>query len=128
MPFTAYMQKQILDWVLGGVASPTRPVGRFFGLASGSPTSVSGSDAPTSSFGTITFAAANSPTGSVTNAAAVTLACSAITTVQAWNLYDHSTSGAGANCLMYGTLTALQTGTAGQTIACNAGGLKIILS
>jgi hypothetical protein len=126
MPLTNYLNKQVLDWITGG-ASATQPVGRWIQWATGSPNQNGASDGPFSSRFTITFAAANSPQGTVTNVAAVTGAvASTAATCLGWNLYDSSVGG---NRLAYGTLSAsISCRSATDQPAFAAGALKITLS
>jgi hypothetical protein len=106
MALTTYMQKQALDWILGG-ATGTQPTGRFLQFATGSPNINGASDGPFTSRLTVTFAAGASPAGSKSNANALTSAtCTVAATVVGWNLYD---ANAGGNRLAFGTLTASRT-------------------
>jgi hypothetical protein len=128
MPLTPYLAKALLDWSLGG-ATPTRPVGRFIGFASGSPTTASDSAAALTR-ATATFSAANSPAGSVVLAAPVTCSCTAAAQkVLYWNLYDGVTA---STRLAYGTLTAsalVSSGSAAFFVAgTGAGSLTMTLS
>ncbi len=123
MPFSAFMQKQILDWVLGG-ANPTRPAAQFIGLATGSPTSVSDSHAPMSRV-TCLFGAAASPAGTVSNTAVMTIIATLAATPNNWFMYDATNAG---NMLMYGSLNAQTTLSAGRPAGFAAGGLVLVLS
>lgn len=112
MPLTQYMQKQVLDFICGG-ATVTRPGSRFVQFATVSPRSDSAFDGPIRSRLSISFAAANSPGGFVSNASAPTIGSGALggstagatvsCTLVGWNLYD---SGIGGTRLAYGTLSA----------------------
>lgn len=126
MALTTYMEKQFLDWCLGG-ATATQPTGRFLQWATGSPNTDGASDGPFVSRVTCTFAAANSPQGTVTNVAAVTGATgTAAATVVGWNLYDAAAAG---NRLAFGTLAAaLGCKSATDSPCFSAGALKIVLS
>lgn len=104
MPLDPYLAKALLDWSLGG-ATPTRPVARFIGFASGSPTTASDSPAPLTRR-TATFSPAFSPGGSAALSANCTASATANGTVFGWFLYD---SGQNGTRLMFGTLTATQT-------------------
>ncbi len=123
MPFSAYMQKAVLDWVLGG-ANPTRPAARFISLATGAPTSVSGSDGAMSRV-TCLFGAAASPAGSASNTAVMTVIATAAATVSNWVMYDATTA---STYLMYGTLAAGTTRSAARPAGFAAGGLVLVLS
>lgn len=126
-PGTPYIDKALLDWCTGA-ASVTRPVGRFVGLASGTPNYSSDSQAPifrtTASFqAASTIAAAASASASML--AAVSLSCSTVCTVFGWNLYDNTSAG---TRLMFGTLTASQTMRTGSNAIFSAASLKISLA
>ncbi len=123
MPFSAYMQKAVLDWVLGG-ANPTRPAARFIGLATGSPTSVSDSSGPMSRV-TCLFGPAASPAGSASNTAVMTVIATLAATPNAWFMYDATTA---STYLMYGTLAASTALSAGRPAGFAAGGLVLVLS
>lgn len=120
------MAKNVLDWITGAAAA-TQPAGRWLQWATGSPNQAGASDGAFSSRRTVTFAAANSPQGSATNAAAVSGAtASAAATVRGWNLYDSSVGG---TRLAYGTLTATLGCKSGTDCpAFGAGGLKITIA
>jgi hypothetical protein len=126
MAFTTLMEKAMLDWMTGGAAA-SRPSARFIGWATGSPDDNGASEARITR-GTCTFAAANSPQGSVTNLNSVfgTNTGPAATFV-GWNLYD---AAAGGNRLAYGTLTSQLGCRASGTDQCSVGpgGLKVILT
>lgn len=126
MPVTPYLAKALLDWSLGG-ATPTRPVGRFIGFASGTPDTANDSAAPMFRI-TATFSAASSPIGTAALSAALTCSCTANCTVFYWNLYDGTTA---STRLMFGTLTASKTIRSGSAAffvsGTGAGGLKITL-
>lgn len=125
MPLTQYLGKQTLDWMLGG-ATGTQPAGRWIQWATGTPTEAGASDGPFVSRATVTFAAAASPAGTVSNANALTGgSASAAATAQGWNLYDRSVGG---TRLAYGTLTAvLGCKSATDNPAFAVGALKITL-
>ena len=71
---SAYAEKAMLDWILGG-AAVTQPSTRAVGLSLGAPSSTSGCEITTTygytrqSVGATPFAAATSPGGSAFNAA-----------------------------------------------------------
>lgn len=126
MPFTPYMEKAVIDWITGAAAA-TRPGGRWIQWATASPTTASAFDGAFTSRVTVSFAPANSPQGSATNALACSGAtCSAAATAVAWNIYESSVGG---SRLAYGTLTAsLGCKSATDNPAFGAGALKITLT
>ncbi len=124
MPLTGYMEKNALDWQLGGAAA-VQPPGRFIQWATASPTSQSAFDGPFSPRQTVTFGAAASPAGSVTNANAMTGTATAAATAVGWNLYD---SAVGGTRLAYGTLSANVGCKSADNPAFAAGTLTITLS
>lgn len=96
------MQKQMLDWCLGG-ASATQPTNYWLQWATGSPNDAGASDGPFSPRITVNMGAAASPAGTKSNAAAITGTATAVATAQGWNIYDRSVGG---TRLFYGTLGA----------------------
>lgn len=127
---SAYAQKSILDWQLGGAAA-TQPTERFAGLAGGVPTSVAASElAAASGYArqTSLFAAAASPQGTASISAAMTfgpfVSAGAIVGLQLW---DGDTVGAN-NMLWYGTLQTARTVASGDTLIVSAGALIVTLS
>jgi hypothetical protein len=116
MPVSAFLAKALLDWTLGG-ATPTRPTSVFLGLASGTPTTVSGSEGPFTRV-SATFSAASSPIGTCLLSAVATVLATANGTAFYWLLWD---SAAGGDLLMYGPLTASQTLRSGSGGFFNAG-------
>jgi hypothetical protein len=127
---SAYAEKAMLDWVLGG-AVPTRPAAWGVGLSLGAPTSISGSEVATGSGWTrqtVTFAAAASPAGSATNVSAITfgsgLTAATFTGLQVW---DTAAVGAG-NMLWYGNLSTVRTLGVGDSLVIAAGALTITLA
>jgi hypothetical protein len=127
---SAYLEKQTLDWMLGG-ASATQPANRFVALSLGTPTSVSGSEVlPNSGYlrQTGLFGAANSPAGSASNTAAMTFGpFSSSNAIQGVVIYDTSAFTAG-NMLWYGTLSVARTVLPGDQLVFLAGGLVVTLS
>ena len=130
MSASAYLEKAMLDWALGG-ATPARPSARWVGLAIGSPTSVSGSE-----MGTLTgyarktalFGAANSPVGSASNTAALTFGpFSSMGSILGIQLWDGSPVGS-SDMLWYCTLQTARTIGVGDTLIIAAGALTLILS
>lgn len=124
MGLTQYLQKQLLDWSLGGAAG-TQPAGRFLMFATGSPNTSGASDGPFSPRKTVTFAAENSPQMSATNVAAISgCTATAIATALGWNIYDNATGG---NRIFFGTMTASLGCASADVAGFNAGGLTITL-
>jgi len=119
-----FIEKALLDWVLQG-ATPTRPGKTYLQWATASPTSQSAFDGPFSPRMTVTFGAAASPAGSVSNAAAFTGTATAAATAVGWNLYDASVAG---NRLAYGTLTASVGCKSADNPAFAAGALIVTLA
>ena len=126
MPLTSLYAKRTLDWWTGAAAAAA-PGGRWVQWATGSPNDAGASDGAFSSRRTVTFAGANSPQGSATNAAAITGAtASAAATVVGWNLYESSVGG---NRIAYGTLTAsLGCKSGADNPRFNTGGLNLVIS
>lgn len=126
----AYLQKQMLDWVLGGAAA-TQPSSRLAALSLGTPTSVSASEVlPNSGYlrQTALFGAAASPAGSASNTAAMTFGpFSSSAAIQGLVVYDTSAFTAG-NMLWYGTLLTARTVLPGDTLVVGAGSLLITLA
>lgn len=121
----AATRKNVLDWLTGGAAA-VRPASRFVSFATASPTSVSAFDGPFSPRVTCTFAAANSPQMSATNAAVLSATATAIGTVLGFNVWNQAA--AGGTRLFWGTMTAAVGCASGDTIGVPAGSLKIVLS
>ena len=97
---SAYAQKAMLDWLLGG-ATPTRPSAWWLGISYGSPTSTSASEVAFAR-ASVTWGAAASPGGSASDAAAIVLASTLwASTVSGWQLWDASAAG---NMLWFGLL------------------------
>jgi hypothetical protein len=125
LPFSDASNKAMLDWVLGGAAA-TRPTARWISFATASPTAANAFDGPFSPRNTVTFAAANSPQGSVTNLNNLTLCtATALATAVGWNLWDANVAG---NRLAYGTVTAAIGCKSADNISLVAGALKVVLS
>jgi hypothetical protein len=127
MPLTSYMQKQILDYLLGG-AAPTQPSNRWISWATGSPNDNGASDGPFVSRASWNAAAANSPQGSATNQSSVinqTMTGAGTATVIGWNLWDAS---AGGTRLAYGTLSASALIATANSVRMSAGIMKLIIS
>jgi hypothetical protein len=115
----------MLDYLCGGAAA-TRPSARWISYATGIPNNAGASDGPINTRQTITFAAANSPQGSATNAnlnlaATATAGC----TVRGWNLWD---AAVGGNRLAYGTMTLSFNVPSANSIRLSAGRLRITVT
>lgn len=127
---SAYLEKAMLDWVLGGAAA-TQPGSRLAALSLGTPTSVSGSEVlPASGYArqTALFGAAASPAGSASNTAAMTFGpFSSSAAIQGLVIYDTTAFTAG-NMLWYGTLLTARTVLPGDTLVVAAGALTITLA
>lgn len=128
---SAYAEKAMLDWVLGG-ATPTRPAAWGVGLSLGVPSSTSGSEITTGSGyarQAAGFGAAASPGGSATNTAAMTFGpfsgAASITGIQIWDTVLSLNSG---NLLWYGTLTTPRTVGVGDSLIIASGALTVSLA
>jgi hypothetical protein len=127
---SAFAEKLMLDWVLGGAAA-TQPTTRAIGLSLGSPTSTSGSEIATT-FGytrqTMAFGAAASPGGSVTNASALTYSFTTAASVSGINIWDTVLQGGSGNLLWYGLLATARTVASGDSLVLASGALTISLA
>ena len=127
---STYAQKQLLDF-WGGGASATAPTTRAIGLSLGTPTSVSASEMATGEGVTrqlVTYVAAASPAGSVSNSGAFTFGpFSSARTVIGLGGFDDGRSGSG-NMWWYGTLATARTLGVGDSLVFNAGSLVHTLS
>ena len=124
MPLTSYAKKLCLDWLLSGAAA-TQPVGRWIGMATGTPTEA-GDSAQAFPRATLKFAAANSPQGSVTNNTAATCPnTGAAATPSGFNIYDANAAG---NRLAWGTFGATLGCRASNTdsVVLNVGSIKVV--
>lgn len=129
---SAYLAKQMLDWVLGGTgAAVSTPGSRLAALAEGVPTSVNASEmSPTYAYTrqTALFTAAASPAGSASNTAGMTFGpFNTSKAVQGLVIFDTTAFTAG-NMLWYGTLLTARTVLSGDTLVVAPGGLIITLS
>lgn len=125
MPLTGEGRKWALDWLMAG-SNVTRPSQRWVSFATGTPTTAGASDGPIQSRMSVTFAAANSPQGSVTNLNAFSaITATAAATVVGWNLWDASVNG---TRMLYGTVTANIGCKSGDNIVMAAGAIKISLA
>src|SRR5262245_3981275 len=127
---SAYLQKQTLDWMLGGAAA-TQPGSRLAALSLGTPTSVSGSEVlPSEGYlrQTSLFGAAASPAGSASNTAAMTFGpFSSSRAIQGLLIYDTISIFSG-NIWWYGTLLTARTVLPGDTLVIAAGAVIATLS
>ena len=127
----AYAAKQMLDWVLGGAAG-TQPSSRLAALTFGVPTSVSALGEIQTNSGytraTVTFGAAASPQGSVSNNNSFSFGpFSSSQSVLGMLIYDTPGLNSG-NIWWYGTLLTARTVLPGDTLVVNTGALLITLS
>lgn len=130
---SAYAEKAMLDWVLGG-AAVTQPPTRAIGLSLGSPTSVSGSEMTTLGYvrqtGGVTtpFGAANA-SGTAYNTVPFTFgtfnAAGSVSGIQIWDTPGSSNSG---NMLWYGLLAAPRTVNSGDSIVIATSALTVTLA
>ena len=133
MALTSFMQKKVLDWMLGGAGAQTAPAQQWLSLASGVPNANGASDAGQLNSrllinsGAVTgMAAANSPQGSATNLSARSNAtATAAATISGWNLYD---SVVGGTRLAYGTVSPGFTIASGASVFFSAGSFKMIIT
>lgn len=127
---SAYMEKALLDWSLGG-ATPTRPTAWGLGLSLGSPTSISASEVAVGSGWTrqtIAFAAAASPAGSASNSLAATFGAGLTAAVfSGFDLFDTASSVSG-NMLFNGLLATARTLGVGDSLVFAAGAITVTLS
>ena len=129
---SAYMEKAMLDWCLGGAAA-TQPTTRAIGLSLGSPTSTSGSEWTGTGMtrATMAFGAAASPAGSATNASALTFgpitSAASVSGIQIWDTISGTTLNAG-NMLWYGLLATPRTVASGDYLVLGSAALTLTLA
>jgi len=127
---SAYLEKAMLDWSLGG-AAPTRPSAWAVGLSLSAPTSAAGSEIATGSGWTrqtCPFPAAASPAGSASNSAAMTFGPALTAAIfSGLQLWDTSAATTG-NMLYYGLLATPRTLGVGDSLVIAAGALIITLA
>ena len=119
MPLHPSYQKTVLDWMMVGLVAST-PAQRWVQWATASPTSQSTFDGPFSPRCTVSFAAANSPSGSATNLNALSCTATAVATALGWNLYN---ANVGGTRIAYGTFTDLGMACASGDVGSIAAGL-----
>lgn len=127
---SAYAQKAMLDWVLGG-AAVTQPATRWIGLSLGVPSSISGSEMAVGSYSRhpITFSAASSPTGVAISSPAVTFGIAGTAaTIVGWQIWDTKLTNNSGNMLWYGTLNANATVVASSAFVLGAGSVRCSLA
>lgn len=110
-----YLEKACLDWAMGG-ASPTRPTAWYVGLGTAAPNASAGSELTMAGYTrqTVTFGAAASPAGTVSNAATMSFGpFSTGCTLSGIQVWDASAAG---NMLWYGVLATPRTLGAGDSI------------
>lgn len=130
MPASAYLQKAMLDWVLGG-ANPTQPPAFWAGLAVGNPTSFSGSEMGTlTGYSRLTalFApASTASSASCSNSAGMSFGpFSSVGSAVGVTLWDGSPVGS-SNMLWYGSFATALTFGIGDYVVINAGALTLTL-
>lgn len=127
---SAYHEKQLLDWVLGG-ATPSQPTARWVGLAVGTPTLTGASEMGTlTGYSRLTalFSAAASPAGSASNTSAMTFGpFSSVGSALGALIFDGSPVGSSDN-LWYGTLATARTFAIGDTLIFAAGAMILTIS
>lgn len=124
----AYAEKAMLDWLCGG-AAVTRPTTRALGLSLGTPSSISASEMSVAGYSRqiVTFAAAASPGGSLTNVSAVAFTFSASAgTVRGVQLWDTRLASGSGHMLYYGQVSPTIC-SSGDTLTFAAGALAITL-
>ena len=128
---SAYSEKLVLDWLLGGAAA-TQQTTRAIGLSLGAPSSISGSEIGTTlgyTRQTAGFSAASSPAGTTLNATAITYgtfnASTVVSGVQIWDTVLQSNSG---NMLWYGVLATPRTVLSGDYLVLAVGALTCSLT
>ena len=128
-----YLQKAVLDWVLGGAAA-TQPSSRLMGLSLGTPlaTNISPYCSEVGSASgyarqTALFGAAASPQGSASNTATISFGpFSTSNAIQGAFLADTVSIFSG-NLLWYGTLLTARTVLPGDTLVVAPGNLLVTL-
>lgn len=127
---SAYHEKQLLDWALGG-ATPAQPNARWLGIAVGTPTVTAASEMGTlTGYSRLTalFGAAASPAGSASNTAGMTFGpFSSVGSALGAVLFDGSPVGS-SDLLWYGTLATARTFGIGDTLIFSAGALTLTLA
>lgn len=128
--FSAFAQKQTLDWLLGG-ATGTAPAARWFGLAVGTPTFTGASEMGTlTGYSRVTalFGAAASPQGSASNTAGATFGpFSSVGSAMGLDLFDGSPVNS-SNLWLYGTLQTGRTFIPGDLLFFSPGAISITLA
>ncbi len=128
---SAYLEKAMLDWSLGGAAAPPRPNAQWLGLAVGTPTLTSASEMNTLtgySRLTCTMQAAASPQGTASNGAGMTFGpFSSVGSALGAVLFDGSPVGS-SDLLWYGTLATARTFGIGDTLIFSPGALVMTLT
>lgn len=128
------MTKQMLEWSLSNMLSPTRPAACFAGLATGAPTSIASSEIATASgyarSTLIMQSTASTPSGSATatNTSGVTFGpFSAAQSISGIFISDTVSSGAGQG-LWFGNLAVARTVASGDSLVVASAALTITLS
>jgi hypothetical protein len=139
MPASSYLEKALLDWVLGG-ATPTQPPALWAGLAFGTPGSrsdqgseigtLTGYSRITAKFGAAQSGLAGGSIGSATasNTAAMTFgpfsSTGSILGVQLWD----GSPVASSTMLWYGTFLTARTFVVGDSLVIGVGALTLTMS
>lgn len=121
----AYGAKAVLDWSLRGVG--TAAAAWHVGVSLGVPSSTSGSELATGSGmtrQTVSFGAAASPAGTISNINAMTFGPSSGGTISGMQVWDTAAALSG-NMLYYGALATARVLGAGDTLIVSAGQLVI---
>ena len=127
------LQKNLLDWTLGGAAPARNVVPPYCGLSLGAPTSISNSEIGTGSnyFRSImTFGAAATAGGSgaATNISNVSFGTFATAQSISGVFINDSVSSAAGVYLYYGLLAAARTVSSGDSLVIASGALTVTLS
>lgn len=126
-----YLQKAMLDWSLNAQTA-TRPAAWFCGLSNGAISSTSFSEIATATAGarqTASFAPAATvaSSGTISNSVAMTFSFTQAATVSGLFISDSVSSGAGTG-LWYGTLAAVRSPLATDSLVFAVGALTITLN
>lgn len=120
-----WAQKALLDWALNG-AAPTRPAALWAGLAIGTPSSISASEATAAGYARQTVLMAPATTtassGFATNSAAFTHTFNGAQTVAGFHLWNSS---AGGTMLFFGQLSASSVMASSDTLAFASAALTV---
>jgi hypothetical protein len=127
-----YLQKAMLDWSLN-TQTATRPAAWFCGLSNGAISSTSFSEIATATVGATRQSASFAPaatvasSGTISNSVAMTFSFTQAATVSGLFISDSVSSGAGTG-LWYGTLAAVRSPLATDSLVFAVGALTITLN